>query len=67
MSLNPEQTRLLKDKIEKKLKQNPALIRELGLKNITELNTMPAQQLEERLNPKLLGVFGLSKKDIGVM
>lgn len=67
MPLSQDQVKLLKSRIQKKLEQNPTLIKELGLNNIHELSALPAQKLEERLNSKLLGILGLSKKDLGIM
>lgn len=67
MSLNQDQVKLLKNKIQKKLEQNPALVKEFGITSIHELSTLPAQKLEERLNPRILGILGLSKKDLGMI
>ena len=67
MSLSQDQVKLLKSRIQKKLEQNPTLIKEFGLNNIHELSALPGQKLEERLNQKLLGILGLSKKDLGII
>ena len=67
MALSHDKAILLKNRIQRKIEQNPILIKEFGLTNMHELSTLPIQQLEEKINAKILSILGLSKKDLGII
>jgi hypothetical protein len=64
MSLSPDQVKHLKAKIQKKIEQDPRIAKQLNF-NVQQLATMPAEELEKRLDSRILGILGLSKKDLG--
>ena len=40
---------------------------EFGIKSPTQIETWPGHEIEKHLNTRVLGIIGLSKKDLGML
>jgi len=71
MALTQEQVKLLKGKLKQKCQNNKELMTQLNITNPAQINSTidgwTETQLEQHINPRILGIIGLSKKDLGMM
>lgn len=64
-----QQLQQVKEKIQQQLSQTqnpkaPQILSALGITDKSQLSGLSDQQLESRINEKLLGILGLSMRDI---
>ena len=67
MELSQDQVKLLKTKLQKSFEKNTKLMEEFGIKHPTQIEKWNGHELQQRLDSRILGIIGLSKKDLGII